>query len=101
MADLLLSALVPIVVKKSGDLLAQRISEMWGMVDLSKRLEDKLLEVQDVLTDAEERGNTKPSVRSWLTKLKSAAIDADDILDKYRRQDAVRRGHKIGNTHHS
>lgn len=97
MADLLLSALVPIVVQKSGDLLAQRISEMWGMVDLRKRLEDKLLEVHDVLTDAEEHGNTKPSVRSWLAKLKSAANDADDILDKYRRQDAVRLGYKIGN----
>ncbi|XP_078158540.1 disease resistance protein RGA2-like [Carex rostrata] len=101
MADLLLSALVPIVVQKSTDSLVKSISEMWGIGDQRKRLEDKLLEVQDVLTDAEEQGDAKPSVKSWLTKMKSAAYDADDVLDEFRyeelRRDAVRRGHKAGN----
>ncbi|XP_078158542.1 disease resistance protein RGA2-like [Carex rostrata] len=101
MADLLLSALVPIVVQKSADILVQRIGEMWGVADQREKLHDKLLVVQAVLTDAEEQGDANPAVKSWLAKLKSAAYDADDVLDEFRyeelRRDAVRHGHKAGN----
>ncbi|XP_078158365.1 disease resistance protein RGA2-like [Carex rostrata] len=100
MADLLLSALVPVVMEKATDILVQRISDMWGLADQRERLHDKLLAVQHVLTDAEERGDANPAVKSWLAKLTSAAYDADDVLDEFlyeeRRRDAVRRGHKVG-----
>ncbi|XP_078158548.1 putative disease resistance protein RGA3 [Carex rostrata] len=101
MADLLLPPLVKIVVEKSGDSLVQKIGEMWGIDDQRERLRDKLLAVQAVLTDAEEKGDANEAVKSWLTKLKSAAYDADDVLDEFRYEellrDAVKRGHKAGN----
>ncbi|XP_078158157.1 disease resistance protein RGA2-like [Carex rostrata] len=101
MADLLLSALIPIVVRKSSDSLVQQIGEMWGIDDQRRRLHVKLLAVQAVLTDAEEKGDANPDVKSWLAELKSAAYDADDVLDEFRyeelRRDAVARGHKVGN----
>ncbi|XP_078178518.1 disease resistance protein RGA2-like [Carex rostrata] len=102
MADLLLSALIPILMGKSADLLAQHVGMMWGIDDQCKKLQDKLLAVQDVLTDAEEQASrqSKPAMKSWLANLKSAAYDADDVLDEFRyeelRQDAVKRGHKAG-----
>ncbi|XP_078168190.1 putative disease resistance protein RGA4 [Carex rostrata] len=100
MADQVLSALITILMRKSADLLAQRIGMMWGIDDQCKKLHDKLLAVQDVITDAEEQGEAKPAVKSWLANLKSAAYDADDVLDEFRyeelRQDAVKRGHKAG-----
>ncbi|XP_078158158.1 disease resistance protein RGA2-like [Carex rostrata] len=101
MADLLLSALLPVVVRKSAELLGPKIGKMWGIDDQCEKLHIKLLAVQAVLTDAEEKGDDNPAVKSWLAKLKSAAYDADDVLDKFRydelRRDAVRRGHNAGN----
>ena len=74
---------------------------MWGIDDQREKLHDKLLAVQDVLTDAEEQGDAKPSVKSWLAELKSAAYDADNVLDEFcyeeLRRDAVARSHKAGN----
>ncbi|XP_078169219.1 disease resistance protein RGA2-like [Carex rostrata] len=99
MADLLLSSLIPIVMRKSTDPLVQRMGEMWGVDDQRKKLHRKLLAVQDVLTDAEEQGDAKPSVKSWLAELKSAAYDADNVLDEFcyeeLRRDAVARGHNL------
>ncbi|XP_078158867.1 disease resistance protein RGA2-like [Carex rostrata] len=101
MADLLLSALIPVVLKKAAGSLFQWIGEMWGINDQRERLHNMLLEIQAVLPDAEEQGNSNAAVKSWLEKLKSAAYDADDLLDEFHyeelRQDAVRRGHKVGN----
>ncbi|XP_078168106.1 disease resistance protein RGA2-like [Carex rostrata] len=101
MADLLLSSLIPIVLQKSTDSVVQRMGEMWGIDDQREKLHDKLLAIQDVLTDAEEQGDAKLSVKSWLAKLQSAAYDADNVLDEFcyeeLRRDAVARGHKAGN----
>ncbi|XP_078158524.1 disease resistance protein RGA2-like [Carex rostrata] len=101
MADLLLSALIPVVLRKAADSLFQRIGEMWGINDQRERLHNMLLEIQAVLPDAEHQGNSNVAVKSWLEKLKSAAYDADDLLDEFRYeelcQDAVRRGHKVSN----
>ncbi|KAJ4819860.1 NBS-LRR-like resistance protein [Rhynchospora pubera] len=101
MADLLVSAVIPAVLKKVGDSLVQRIGEMWGIDDQRERLHSILLEVQAVLPDAEERVNANLAIKSWLEKIKSAAYDADDLLDEFcyeeLRQDAVRHGQKVGN----
>ncbi|KAJ3691714.1 hypothetical protein LUZ61_020878 [Rhynchospora tenuis] len=101
MADLLVSAIIPAVMKKATDSLVQRIGEMWGINDQRERLHNLLLEIQAVLPDAEDRANTNEAVKSWLKKLKTAAYDAGDLLDEFcyeeLRRDAVRRGHKVGN----
>ncbi|XP_078158378.1 putative disease resistance protein RGA3 [Carex rostrata] len=101
MVDLFLSALLPIVLEKSANLLMQTISQMWGIADERERLRNMLLQIQAVLLDAEEQGNSNAAVKSWLENLKSAAYDADDLLDEFcyeeLRRDAMRRGHKIGN----
>jgi NB-ARC domain/Rx N-terminal domain len=101
MADLLLSALIPTVLGKAADSLVERIGNMWGIDDQRERLHNMLLEIQAVLPDAEVQANSNMAVKSWLQKLKSAAYDADDLLDEFcyeeLRRDAVRRGHKVGN----
>ncbi|KAJ1692193.1 hypothetical protein LUZ63_008891 [Rhynchospora breviuscula] len=101
MADLLVSALIPTVLKKAADSLVQRLGEMWGINDQRERLHNMLLEIQAVLPDAEDKANSNEAVKSWLQKLKSAAYDAGDLLDEFcyeeLRRDAVRRGHIVGN----
>ncbi|XP_078158322.1 disease resistance protein RGA2-like [Carex rostrata] len=101
MADLLLSALIPVVLQKAADSLFQRIGEMRGINDQRERLHNMLLEIQAVLPDAEEKANSNIAVKSWLEKLETAAYEADDMLDEFcyeeLRRDAVRRGHKVDN----
>lgn len=101
MADLLLSALIPIVLRKVTDSLVQRIGEMGGVDDQRRRLHNALLAVQAVIPDAEEQATAIPAVKFWLKMLKSAAYDSDDLLDELRYEelhgDAVRRGHKVSN----
>ncbi|XP_078158150.1 putative disease resistance protein RGA3 [Carex rostrata] len=101
MADLLLSPLIPVVLRKEADSVFQRISEMLGINDQRERLHNMLLEIQAVLPDAEEKANSNAAVKSWLEKLETAAYVADDLLDEFcykeLHQDAVRRGHKVGN----
>ncbi|KAJ1692194.1 hypothetical protein LUZ63_008892 [Rhynchospora breviuscula] len=104
MADLLVSAVIPAVLKKVGNSLVQRIGEMWGIDDQRERLHNMLLEIQAVLLDAEDKGNANAAVKSWLRKLKSAAYDADDLLDEFcyeeLRRDAVKHGQKVRNISH-
>jgi glycine cleavage system H lipoate-binding protein len=38
--------------------------------------------VNDVISDAEEQASKKPSVKGWITRLKSAALDADNVIDE-------------------
>ncbi|KAJ4783125.1 NBS-LRR-like resistance protein [Rhynchospora pubera] len=101
MADLLVSAVVSAVVKKVTESLVQRIGEMWGINGQRERLHNMLLEIQAVLPDAEQRANSNTAVKSWLEKLKSAAYDADDLLDNFCYQelhrDAIRHGQKVSN----
>jgi DNA-binding protein YbaB len=101
MENLLLQPLINIVMQKATDSLAQQIVDLWGVDDQRKKLHDMLLEVQAVLADAENQEASNSAVKNWMLKLKSAAYDADDVLDEFcyeeLRQDAIRGGHKVGN----
>ncbi|KAJ4807891.1 NBS-LRR-like resistance protein [Rhynchospora pubera] len=100
MADLLVSALIPIVLKKAEDSLVQRLGEMWHINDQRERLHDMLLQIQAVVPHIEQGNSIRP-IKLWLEKLKSAAYDADDLLDEFcyevLRQDAVSRGQNVVN----
>ncbi|KAJ1692188.1 hypothetical protein LUZ63_008886 [Rhynchospora breviuscula] len=104
MADLLLSAVISAVLKKAANSLVQQIGEMWGISDQQERLHNMLLEIHDVLPNAERRANSNAAVKLWLLKLKAAAYDADDLLDEFcyedLRRDAVRHGQKVSNLSH-
>uniref|UniRef100_A0A2C9UZ40 Disease resistance RPP13-like protein 1 n=1 Tax=Manihot esculenta TaxID=3983 RepID=A0A2C9UZ40_MANES len=49
---------------------------------LLKKLNITLNSIVGVLDDAEEKQITKPAVKNWLTDLKDAAYEADDLLDE-------------------
>ncbi|XVE68887.1 hypothetical protein DITRI_Ditri09bG0105300 [Diplodiscus trichospermus] len=49
---------------------------------LLKELKRKLMSVNTVLDDAENKRTTNPNVRSWIDELKDATYDADDLLDE-------------------
>ncbi|XP_020240570.1 LOW QUALITY PROTEIN: putative disease resistance RPP13-like protein 1 [Cajanus cajan] len=51
-------------------------------ISLLKNLRIKLLSLQAVLNDAEEKQITNPAVKEWLDELTHAVFDADDLLDE-------------------
>ncbi|RVX00433.1 putative disease resistance RPP13-like protein 1 [Vitis vinifera] len=52
--------------------------------------EEKLLEIHEVLNDAEEKQITKKLVKTWLGDLRDLAYDMEDILDEFAYE-ALRR----------
>ncbi|XP_018505471.2 putative disease resistance RPP13-like protein 1 [Pyrus x bretschneideri] len=57
---------------------------------LLRKLRIKLLSVNSVLNDAEEKQFNNPAVREWLDELKDALYAADDLLDEIKTE-ALRR----------
>ncbi|XWS24026.1 hypothetical protein CRYUN_Cryun28dG0065900 [Craigia yunnanensis] len=51
-----------------------------------KKLQEKLLIIQAVIEDAEERQLKHKKVKIWLSKLRDVAYDADDLLDEITTQ---------------
>ncbi|XP_027342756.1 uncharacterized protein LOC113855342 [Abrus precatorius] len=51
-------------------------------VSVLNELETKLLALNAVLNDAEEKQITDPAVKKWLDKLKDVVLDAEDLLDE-------------------
>ncbi|XP_020222723.1 putative disease resistance RPP13-like protein 1 isoform X2 [Cajanus cajan] len=51
-------------------------------VSLLDELKIKLLSLNAVLNDAEEKQITDLAVRAWLDELKDAVLDAEDLLDE-------------------
>ncbi|XP_038988777.1 putative disease resistance protein RGA3 [Phoenix dactylifera] len=94
MADLLLSALLPVVMEKAADHVLQQFGVMWGIHEKLEKLKRQLLAIQSKLGDAEERQVKDAAVKSWLVDLKDAAYEADDILDEFNVE-AMRRKAEI------
>ncbi|XP_073104778.1 putative disease resistance protein RGA4 [Elaeis guineensis] len=94
MADVLLSALVPVVMEKAKDYVLRQFGAMWGIHDRLEKLERMLLAIHDKLGDAEERQVKEAGVTRWLADLKDAAYEADDILDEFNLE-AMRREAEI------
>ncbi|XP_022750732.1 putative disease resistance protein RGA3 [Durio zibethinus] len=51
-----------------------------------KKLQEKLLIIQAVIEDAEERQLKDKNVKIWLSKLRDVAYDADNLLDEITTQ---------------
>ncbi|RWR91855.1 putative disease resistance protein RGA3 [Cinnamomum micranthum f. kanehirae] len=61
-----------------------------GVEGEAKKLEKTLSEIQALLNDAEARQIREESVRLWLSELKDAAYDAEDIVDEVEYQVLLR-----------
>nr|CAD1828952.1 unnamed protein product [Ananas comosus var. bracteatus] len=94
MAEGLVFELVKEVLDKLGSALWNEIGLLRSFKDDVKDLERKLLKIQAVLLDAEERSNAEKenhALRIWLSELKGAAYDIDDLLDEIRTQAVLRK----------
>ncbi|CAO2207470.1 unnamed protein product [Urochloa humidicola] len=90
MAESLLLPVVRGVVGKAADALVQSVTRMWGVDEDRHKLERHLVYVQSLLADAEAKSEANLAVRTWMKELKTAAYQADDVLDDFQYE-ALRR----------
>ena len=99
MAGTLLLPWVEGLVGKAADALVQRVTSMWGVESYRRKLEDQLVYMLSLLADAEEKAEAKTeagrAVKVWMKKLKTAAYEADDVLDAFQYE-ALRREVQAG-----
>ncbi|KAK2638707.1 hypothetical protein Ddye_026502 [Dipteronia dyeriana] len=90
MAELILSAVLPVLFEKlmSPELLNFATQE--GIRSKLKKLEKTLNMIEALLIDAEEKQLRNRAVKIWLDELQDLAYDAEDILDEYATE-ALRR----------
>lgn len=91
----LLMPLLGSVAAKAGDALVRELLRAWGLDRARDKLERHLLAVQDILLDAEAKSRTSPAVRRWIKDLKTAAYQADDVLNDFRYEALRRRAAQI------
>ncbi|KAG2481252.1 hypothetical protein PVAP13_6KG393140 [Panicum virgatum] len=76
------------LVGKAADVLVQRVTGMWGIESYRRKLEDQLVYMLSLLAVAEEKAEAKMeagrAVKAWMKKLKTAAYEADDVLDAFQ-----------------
>ncbi|PWA62665.1 NB-ARC domains-containing protein [Artemisia annua] len=81
MAELVLSALLPIVFEKLTSVAMNKIARSKDIHTELKKWERKLSQIRDLLNDASQKEVTVEGVKQWLNGLQHLAYDIDDILD--------------------
>ncbi|PWA37716.1 NB-ARC domains-containing protein [Artemisia annua] len=81
MAEIVLSALLPIVFEKLTSVAVNKISRSKEIHTELKKWERKLSQIQAFLEDASQKEVTSKAVKQWLNDLQHLAYDIEDILD--------------------
>ncbi|KAK9287230.1 hypothetical protein L1049_015643 [Liquidambar formosana] len=82
MADIVLSPLLQVIFDRLASPVLQKLGDSWDLKDNFQKLQGLLPIIQALLEDAEEQQVRNKAVRMWLSKLKDAADDAEDVLDE-------------------
>jgi len=82
----LLHPFINMVVQKSSEAVIKQCTLMIGVNEEREKLHLKLLTIENMLVDADERSGTGQgkSMKAWLAKLKKVAYEADDVLDDFQ-----------------
>uniref|UniRef100_A0A804IHI6 Uncharacterized protein n=1 Tax=Musa acuminata subsp. malaccensis TaxID=214687 RepID=A0A804IHI6_MUSAM len=72
------------LVRTLMDMAKEEVDLLLGVPGEIQKLQDTLCNIQSVLHDAEQRPIEDKAIKYWLTDLKNAMYDADDILDECR-----------------
>ncbi|CDP17917.1 unnamed protein product [Coffea canephora] len=77
MADTIIS----LVVERTGDLLIQKIVFLKDVRGQVERLQNYLVRMRCFLKDADQRQDEDARIRNWVSEIRAAAYDAEDIIE--------------------
>ncbi|KAL6269907.1 hypothetical protein ACE6H2_026818 [Prunus campanulata] len=80
-ASIVLSPALQVIFDRLASPALEKLADIWGVKDNFYSLRDALMRTQAILQEAEEQQITNKYVRLWLSNLKNAASDAEDLLD--------------------
>ncbi|XP_050263442.1 putative disease resistance protein RGA4 [Quercus robur] len=83
MADAILYGVVQKIIESLGSSTLQQVGSIWGFKDDLEKMSNTVSTIQAVLEDAEDQQVQSRQVRDWLTKLRDAVFDADDLLSEF------------------
>ncbi|KAL4614437.1 hypothetical protein ACB092_07G054900 [Castanea dentata] len=83
MADAILYGIVRKIIESLGSSTLQQVGSIWGFKDDLEKMSNTISTIQAVLEDAEDQQVQSCQVRDWLTKLRDAVFDADDLLSEF------------------
>ncbi|XP_017431426.2 putative disease resistance protein At3g14460 [Vigna angularis] len=84
-AEMVTGVLVSTFLRRTIDTLASRLYDIFHQENHKKQLSNlkmKLLAIDVVAFEAEQKQFTDPQVRDWLLRAKDVVIDAEDLLDE-------------------
>ncbi|KAK1407030.1 hypothetical protein QVD17_38640 [Tagetes erecta] len=81
MAEVVLSALLPVIFDKLASAALKRYAIYKGIHAEIKKTHESLKDIQALLADASDKEITSPRVKQWLNDLQHLAYDIDDVLD--------------------
>ncbi|KAK8541866.1 hypothetical protein V6N12_014487 [Hibiscus sabdariffa] len=82
-ASIVVSPIVSSLTETVATLIHEKYVAIRGVKENLEKLLDTLETIRAVLEDAEQRSACDGSLKLWLSKLKDAAFDAEDILDTF------------------
>jgi len=80
----LLEPLVGSCAKKLQDVISDKAILILGVTEELTELQRRMDQIQHFINDAEQRSTKEPAVKNWLSLLRDAMYDADDIIDLAR-----------------
>ncbi|KAL7259337.1 hypothetical protein ACSBR1_005269 [Camellia fascicularis] len=79
----MVDAVVSSVVRRLGGLLIDQVNFLQGVRDEVNYLRTKLEYMLCFLKDAEEKQDQDSRIRKWVSDIRDAAYEAEDIIDKF------------------
>ncbi|OMP05217.1 Disease resistance protein [Corchorus olitorius] len=91
-------SVVSFLVERLGDLVIKEASLLWGVEDQVKKMQTELKWMQCFLKDADKRQDEDERVKNWVSEIREAAYDVEDVIDNFIVKFASKRGGKIRNS---
>ncbi|CAI0428362.1 unnamed protein product [Linum tenue] len=91
MAETLLMPVAEQILGKLASFAYDQLLLLWTLKPEILKLKDTVTSIQAVLLDAEEKQSHNQQVRLWLKRLSDVMYDADDLLDDFATEAALRR----------
>ncbi|KAG4956843.1 hypothetical protein JHK85_043223 [Glycine max] len=84
-------AIVNFIVQSLGDLLIQEAVFLYGVEDKVLQLQTELRMMRSYLQDADRKQDGNERLRNWISEIREAAYDSDDVIESYALRGASRR----------
>ena len=83
--------IVNFILQNLGDLLIQEAVFLYGVKDKVLQLQTELRMMRSYLQDADRKQDGNERLRNWISEIREAAYDSDDVIESYALRGASRR----------